>query len=84
MWIARFSRPESIYDDAAAAQTFSVGKMIGISEAKKAFSKMKKRRLPERKNDFDHIPGFSEFLQGIQRDVNKVNLLKKIRKPNHR
>ena len=38
----------------------------------------------EKQNDFEHIPGFSEFGPVRQKNVNKVNLLKKIGKWAHR
>ena len=46
------------------------------------FSKKGKMGIPQKesKNGFDHIPGFSEFLQVGQKDANQVNLLKKNKK----
>ena len=43
---------------------------------------MEKMKFPtrEKKDDFAHMPGFSKFMRGRQKDVNKVNLLKKNKK----
>ena len=46
MWIARITRPGAIYEASAAAQTFSVGKALDISEEKEDFSEN------EEKEDF--------------------------------
>ena len=80
MRIARIARRGATYDASAAAQTFSVGKMVDILEGKEDFSENagKGGSPKESKTDFEKIPGF-QSLARKQKDVNKVNLLKKIR-----
>ena len=83
MWVARTARPGAIYDASAAAQTFSVGEMVDILEEKEDSSENEEKEDPHKgsKNDFGHMHGLSEILQGKQSDVNKVNILKKNKKP---
>ena len=65
MWIARIARPGAIYDASAAAQTFSGGKIIDVSEEKEDILEIKENGDFRKKgDDSDRIPGFSEFAQG--------------------
>ena len=52
---------------------------------RRLFRKRRKEdSLKEGKRDFEHMPGFSQFLEGKQTDVDKVTLLKKTRNLTHR
>ena len=77
-WVARIARPDSIYDDSADAQTFPECKITEEYEANEEIAKIEEDELTKA-NHFELMPGFTKFLQGKQMEVNKVNLLKKIR-----
>ena len=82
MRIARIARPGAIYDAPADAQTFPEGELLDVLEQKGDILANGENEdfRKEKEKDFEHIPGLSEFIKGHPKDVNKVNLLKKIRK----
>ena len=82
MRIARIARPGAIYDASAAAQTFSGGGLLDVSE--KGGGSLENGEMDVspiwKKEDFEHMPGFAKFMGGRRKDVNKGNLLKKRKK----
>ena len=66
IWIARIARPDAIFDSSAAAQTFSVCKMIDILEETKTFPNMKKKKIRRKKTRMIAIPrrGVQSFYMG--------------------
>ena len=73
MWVARIPRPGAIYDASTAAQTFSMGKMVDISDEIEVFSENgeKEDHPKASKNDFEPIPGFSYFYRSNKRMLTK-------------
>ena len=61
MWIARIARPGGIYDASAAAQTCLMAKCSIRRLGTKSRPKWRKGIFPERKHDFEHMPGFRNF-----------------------
>ena len=67
MWVARISRPGAIYDESAAAQTFSEGKMVDSMGGNGDIPGNEERGFSARKNDFEHMPSFRKFYKRISR-----------------
>ena len=78
MRIARTARPGAIYDAPAAAQTFSDVGILGVLEQVAGILENGEKEVSpnEKKEDFEHMPGFAKFMMGRQKDVNIANLLK--------
>ena len=82
MWLARIARPGAIYDAPAAARNFANFKPEngdgGISfegnEKENAYTDNPKP------GDFEHIPGFKNFVEKKSENANKVNLFKQRKK----
>ena len=83
MWIARIGRPGEIYNASAAVQTFSECKWSIRWPKMGNFWKWENGDFQKARMIFDHMPVFSNFLQGEPSDVNKVNILKKTRNRAH-
>ena len=79
MWIARIARPGAIYDESAAAQTCSDRGRVDVLEKCEEILENEEKEVAEggKNGDFGHKAGCAEFTGGRQKDVNKVNLLKK-------
>ena len=82
MRIARIARPDVIYDALAAAQTFPDGEIIDFLEKGDAIlaNEEKGAKGKKKKEDFGHMHGFTKFMSGEIKEVNKVNLPKRRRK----
>ena len=67
MRIARIGLPGAIYDASAAAQTFAGGEMADLQIEKEEFSKIEEKESSPIaiRNDFEHMPGFHDFLTKI-------------------
>ena len=83
MWLARIARPDAIYDASVAAQNFANWKPDvskgEISEDEIQEEEPIKVDVPK-PNDFEHMPGFKDFLLGNSKEASKVNLFKKPKK----
>ena len=82
MWLARIARPDAIYDASAAARNFANFKPGNCNEVI-SFEENKEENDNDdnpKPIDFEHIPGFKNFMANKSGDVNKVNLLKQQKK----
>ena len=82
MWLARIARPGAIYDASAAAQNFANFKPE-IDDEENSFEENEKENAytdNPKPSDFDHIPGFKNFMEKKSENVNKVNLFKQRRR----
>ena len=83
MWLARIARPDAIYDASEAAQNFANCKP-DVSKEEISENEIQEEEpinvdVPKPK-DFEHMPGFKDFLLESPKEANKVNLFKKPRK----
>ena len=86
MWLARISRPDAIYGASAAARNFANFKP-GVSngeipedEIEEEEEEGRIKEVVPKPNDFEHMPGFKDFLLENSKEANKVNLFKKPKK----
>ena len=66
MWAARIARPGAIYDDSAAAQTFSDGELMNVLEIGGGILGNEEKEAPEdeEKEYFGHVPCFARPMRG--------------------
>ena len=82
MWLARIARPDAIYDASAAAQNFANWKP-DVSKGEISEDEIQEEPIKvdvPKPNDFEHMPGFKDFLLENSKEANKVNLFKKPKK----
>ena len=82
MRIAWIARPCAIYDAFAAEKKVSGRGILEVLEQGGRILENEGKGDPpsEKKDDFEHMPGFAKFTGERQKDVNKANLMKKNKK----
>ena len=82
MWLSRIDRPDAIYDASAAAQNFANFKP-DVTNGEISWDEMQEEPVKvdvPKPNDFEHMPGFKDFLLDNTKEAHKVNLFKKPKK----
>ena len=79
--LMRIARPGAIYDAASAAQTFTDGGIVDFSKWGRINSEYGAEGNTQKEIiEFEHMPGYHDYLKKNQSNANKVNILGEIRR----